>query len=139
MYTQSYLSTWLDWTTSKLGETFEEFSRRVTDNDGEESDNESSSNLEPVSWTIQKNSNSGIRSFKLTNNTLQKDWAIVESNKLGEEFSIAVTAHQGWDTDPESEIPYAICVSFEAVNKDVEIYESIRVENEIRIEEEVRV
>lgn len=138
MYTQSYLSTWLDWTTNRLGESFEDFSRRVTANDEGvvESDGE---NQESIQWTIQKNSNSGIKSFKLTNNTLQKDWAVVESNKLGEEFSIAITGHQGWDTDPESEVPYAICVSFEAVNSDIEIYESIRIENEIRIEEQVRV
>lgn len=87
----------------------------------------------------KKQVNLGISTFRLSDSTLQKDWAIVESNKLGQEFCVAVTAHQGWDNNPETEIPYAIAVSFESINKDVEVYESIRVENEVEIREEVRV
>lgn len=138
MYTKSYLSTWLDWKASKLGESYDTFCTRVMDESEVQSETDSNSAVS-IPWVIKNNSSQGIRSFKLSDSTLQKDWAKVESNQLGEEFCLAVTAHQGWDMDPDSEVPYAIIVSFEAVNKDVQIYEPIRVENQIMLRQEVEV
>lgn len=62
---------------------------------------------------------------------MQKSWCILESNQLTEEFSLAVVGHKGWNVKSDEDIPYALTVSFEALEADVEIYEAIRVENEI--------
>ncbi len=56
---------------------------------------------------------------------MQKDWAIVKSYDLCESFYIAVVGHEGWNNDPNATVPYALVVSFEAVNTNIPIYTSI--------------
>jgi len=50
--------------------------------------------------------------------------------------SFAIRGHKGWNRNQE-EIPYAFTVSFEAINQDIPIYESIRIENQVEIEVQI--
>jgi hypothetical protein len=118
-----YLSTWLDWKSSKLGESINDFRLRAMK---EESD------AEPVQgsvlpWTLQNSSSTGfVRNTKRSNGTVQKDWAIVKSNRLPNEFCIAVVGHQGWSRDPDSTARYALTVTLEIVGQEIAIYEPLR-------------
>ena len=58
---------------------------------------------------------------------------MVPSSQLTDAFCIAVRGHKGWGTLFRAK--YALAVSFEAVNEDIEIYEHIRVANELTVEE----
>ncbi|MDR3567112.1 MAG: S8 family peptidase [Syntrophobacteraceae bacterium] len=133
-----YLSTWLDWKTSKLGEGINDFRIRVmkdTEND-----------IEPLPgsvlpWTLQESPNSGfIRATKRNSGTVQKDWAIVRSNTLPDHFCIAVQGHQGWSRDPDSTARYALAVTFEIVGQEINIYDPLRtavIEVQAEVEAEV--
>lgn len=134
---RSYLSGWVDWHSSKFGESIEAFEQRLVSGDYNNEDEEDDINQEKIPWVIQSRANGGINNVKLNNNATQKDWAIVKSNKLSESFCIGVVGHNGWDKDLKSEMPYSIAVSFEAINKDVELYNEIRIENAIEIQVDV--
>jgi len=134
---RSYLSGWVDWHSSKFGESIEAFEQRLV-SVGYNNENEVDDiNQEKIPWVIQSRANGGINDVKLNNNAIQKDWTVIKSNKLTENFCIGVVGHTGWDKDLKSEIPYSIAVSFEAINKDVEIYNEIRIENPIEIQVDV--
>jgi subtilase family protein len=119
-----YLSTWVDWKSSKLGEGIDNFRMRVMK--GEES------NTEPLPgsvlpWTLHENSNWGfVQNTKRNNGTVQKDWAAVKSNALPDDFCIAVLGHKGWSRDPDSAARYAVAVTFEIVGQEIAIYEPLR-------------
>ncbi|OWR28513.1 hypothetical protein CDO73_18360 [Saccharibacillus sp. O23] len=131
-----YLSTWLDWRCSKIGEDINSFAERIlvtgsaVDDDGN------------FNWTIGEQSNHGqAKDFSRSYSTLQKDWTIVKSNQLTDSFCIAVRGHKGWDANIPAK--YSLVVSFEAVNQDIAIYELVRnvieiesLENEIELEVE---
>ena len=139
--THSYLSTWLDWKSSKLGESYNRFEKRIikyisTDEADEGGNNEAGS----IQWKIRERSDWGIiQNFKRQDSSLQKDWTIFKAYSLPEEFSIAVIGHQGWEKDINVEVPYSIAVSFEVTDLDVDVYNLIRIENEIEIEQEINV
>ncbi|GGG05576.1 S8 family peptidase [Paenibacillus abyssi] len=130
-----YLSTWLDWRCSKIGESIDSFAERIftkgasVDDDGN------------FKWVIGEQSNHGqAKDFSRSYNTLQKDWAIIKSNQLTDSFCIAVRAHKGWDANEAAR--YSLVVSFEAINQDIKIFEMIRnlVEVEIdSLEQEIEV
>lgn len=128
-----YLSTWLDWRCSKVGESLESFSKRILKTGAAVNDEGN------FSWIIGEQSNYGqATDFSRSYNTLQKDWTIVKSNQLTDSFCIAVRGHKGWDGNLPAK--YSLVVSFEAVNQDIEIYENIRslVEIELNnIEQEI--
>lgn len=135
--TKSYLSTWLDWTTSKIGESYSKFKdyalKEINENEtsynGDERDK-----LNNFNWKIKNRSDFGsVKDINRNNNSLQKDWAIIKSYELPEEISFAVRGHKGWDKN-KMEIPYAITVSIEILGANVPIYEAIRVENQIEIQ-----
>ncbi|WP_142786103.1 S8 family peptidase [Changchengzhania lutea] len=134
---RSYLSGWVDWHSSKLGESTDAFEKRLIAGDYNLEDEEDDINQENIPWTIQSRSNGGVNNVKLNSNTVQKDWAILKSNKLTENFCIGIVGHTGWDKDLKSEMPYSIAVSFEAINKDIELYNEIRIENAIEIQVDV--
>lgn len=152
--TNSYLSTWLDWETSRKGETQETFSDRILASKEQEmksSENADELNAEPekeekpkaesFKWTIATKGNDGeLQGVKRQDSTVQKDWCIEKSNQLPDEFLIAVKGHKGWQKDIDKEIPYSIVVSFEILNAEIDlnIYELISIENEVRVEQEVR-
>ena len=126
---KSYLSTWLDWCCSRIGEDYNTFARRVFETGGSIDDD---GNFE---WMIGDASNRGIiDDFSRKNGTLQKDWTIIKSNQLSDAFCIAVRAHKGWGALFKAK--YSLAVSFEAIDQDIPIYESIRSMVEVEVENE---
>ncbi len=81
-----------------------------------------------------------MKGFTRSAGTVQKDWAVISSNQLAESFYIAVVGHPGWDQSGNDQVPYALAVTFEAVDQDVEIYQSmVRINQQIgQLEVEVR-
>lgn len=149
---RGYLSTWLDWATSKLGESSFSFINRTVSMVEEEQDVEVLANGRDTSeessiagivipWTIRERSDWGdVKGFTRSAGTVQKDWAVISSNQLAESFYIAVVGHPGWDQSGNDQVPYALAVTFEAVDQDVEIYQSmVRINQQIgQLEVEVR-
>lgn len=134
--TKSYLSTWLDWNSSKIGETYAEFrdyALREIEGDSRTYDRESRLDLQSFDWRIKTRRDHGnVQGVNRNNSTVQKDWTIIKSHQLPEEISLIVRGHQGWDRNNE-EVPYSIAVSLEVLQGNIEIYESIKVLNEIDI------
>lgn len=124
---KGYLSTWLDWRCSKIGEQAEIFAQRIFQTNAA-IDDEGNFN-----WVIGERTNRGQASgFSRTKGTLQKDWCIIKSNQLSDAFCIAVRAHKGWGSLFKAK--YSLVVSFEAINQDIRIYEPIKTALETTIE-----
>lgn len=120
-----YLSTWVDWKSSKLGEGLNDFRLRALKGNDAEADSLPNSVLP---WTLHERSKAGfIRNIRRTAGTVQKDWAVVKSNTLPDHFCIAVVGHQGWSRDPDATAIYALAVSFEIVGREIAIYEPLRI------------
>jgi hypothetical protein len=133
-----YLSTWVDWKSSKLGEGINDFKVRAL--------KEEENDTEPLPgsvlpWTLHEKSDAGwIRDTRRNSGTVQKDWAIVKSNTLPDHFCIAVVGHQGWSHDPDSAARYALVVTFEILGQEISIYEPLRtavIELQAQVEAEV--
>lgn len=141
-----YLSTWVDWVTSKLGEGLNDFRVRAMKDEENEGEPLPGSTLP---WTLQDSSTTGlIRNTRRNSGTVQKDWAIVRSNALPSHFCIAVRGHQGWSRDPDTAAGYALAVTFEIVGQEISIYDPLRtavielqtqIETEVEVEMEVEV
>lgn len=138
----SYLSNWLEWKSSKYNEGFNSFRNRTVEyieSDGENDESgEIDEGVDVIKWVVRENpawSNNGINR---NNSTVQKSWVIIEPHQFAEDFSIAVVGHFGWDKNVESETPYALCVSFEALDIKMNIY-NILAEAQIDIESEQEV
>lgn len=126
-YIKGYLSTWLDWYCSRIGETAETFARRIFET-GSIIDDDGNFN-----WVIGEAINRGAaEGYSRKNGTLQKDWCIIKSNQLSDAFCIAVRGHKGWGGMFKAK--YSLAVSFEAINQDISIYEPIRTEIESVVE-----
>lgn len=140
--TKSYLATWLDWRSSRIGESSSAFQRRIIkyiDGDGNQDDDQGENVFQ---WKIRENPQWGtVKDCKRQDSSLQKDWAIIPAYNLPNEFSIGVIGHQGWDKDVTNEISYAIAVSFEILNSEVplNIYSLVETENKILLQTEVQV
>ena len=120
-YIRGYLSTWLDWVCSNKGETLENFTQRVIKT-GEHIDDGD------FDWTLHTQSNRGtVKKYSRQRQTLQKDWCVVKSSQLDETFCVAVRGHKGWGGLFKAK--YALAVSFEAIDQNIEIYENIRLSN----------
>lgn len=135
----SYLSNWLEWQSSKYNERFSSFRSRTIEY--LETDEESiEEGADSIKWIIRENpayTNNGINR---NNSTVQKSWAIIEPQQFAEEFSIAIVGHFGWDKNLESETPYALCVSFEVMDVEMNIYELLaQAQIEIEPEQEIEV
>ena len=131
-----YLSTWLDWKSSNRGEPLDTFRRRaMKTDDGSDDEGEGT----PFGWKIGSNPVHGtIKGASRSAGTVQKDWAIVKSNALPEDFCIAVVGHHGWSNDPDSAARYTLAVSVEMLGKEIPIYERLRVSVEkLRVEVEL--
>ena len=127
---RSYLSTWLDWVCSKKSETRSSFESRIfaADSTGQ--------NDGQFPWIIREQQNWGrAKNFARPQQTLQKDWCIVNASEFSDEFCIAVRGHKGWGSLFKAK--YTLAVSFEAIDQDVEIYEHIRLNNAVTVESEV--
>ena len=125
---KGYLSTWLEWSCSRLGEDYDTFKNRIFLTGRRDELDEGDLN-----WMIGSQRNYGqAENFSKKLNTVQKDWAIIQSSNLPEDFCVAVRAHQGWsDKFPAN---YSLVVTFEAVNRDLELYNEIRQAIEVEIE-----
>ncbi len=126
---KGYLSTWVDWICSRKDEHPDSFVRRIFETGGSVDD---SGNFD---WILGESRGKGkgqVSDLSRNHGTLQKDWCIIKSNQLTDEFGIAVRGHKGWGSFFKAK--YSLAVSFEAVNQDIAIYEAIKVLNEIEIE-----
>jgi hypothetical protein len=134
-----YLSTWVDWKSSKLGESLSSFRSRALK---EEEAEESAAAGDTLRWKLATRTDHGdIEGAKRNSGTVQKDWAIIKSFQLPESFCIAVMGHQGWSKDPDSEAKYSLAVSFEVIGREISIYDALRVaienlQNELEAEVE---
>ena len=133
-----YLSTWVDWKSSKLGEGINDFRVRALKEEENDADPLPGSVLP---WTLHEKSDAGwIRDTKRNSGTVQKDWAVVKSNTLPDHFCIAVVGHQGWSHDPDSAARYALAVTFEILGQEIAIYEPLRtavIELQTQVETEI--
>ena len=128
---RQYLSCRLDWKCSKKGEPEGAFRRSLF------ADIESDSiKYEYLPWMLRNDDYGQIPEVRRNHGTLQKDWAIVKGRDLPEDFLIGVVGHPGWDKANQYPAKFALAVSFEAVNRDIEIYEEVRVLlDNIRVQE----
>ena len=137
-----YLSTWVDWKSSKLGEGINDF--RVRALRDEENEGEPLPGA-VLPWTLHEKSDAGfIRDTRRNSGTVQKDWAVVKSNTLPDHFCIAVVGHQGWSRDPDSSARYALVVTLEILGQEIAIYEPLRtavieLQTEIEVETEAEI
>lgn len=120
-----YLSTWVDWKSSKLGESLDSFRTRALREDGQDSAVVDGAVLP---WALHERESDGlIRTARRNSGTVQKDWAVVKSHALPEHFCIAVVGHEGWNHDPDAEAAYALAVTLEIQGQEIPIYEPLRV------------
>lgn len=137
-----YLSTWVDWKSSKLGESLSSFRARVLKHEEAE---ENAATGDTLRWTLATRSDHGdVEGAKRSSGTVQKDWAVVKSFQLPDTFCIAVMGHRGWSKDPDSEARYSLAVSFEVIGREIPIYDDLRVaveelQAELEAEAEVEV
>ncbi len=128
---RNYLSTWVDWKSSKIGESYDSFRTRIL-RDGARGVNDGEGE---IPWMLRERDHWGnITGVKRSIGTVQKDWAYLNSNQFPEDFCIGVIGHPGWDKDVDSSAKYSLAVSFDAINSDIEIYSSIEVAVEAIIE-----
>ncbi len=119
-----YLSTWVDWKSSKLGEGLQDFRARALKDEDPGAVPLAGSTFP---WTLHEMPDWGlIRDVRRSGGTVPKDWAIVKSNTLPDHFCIAVVGHQGWSFDPDSTARYALAVSLEVMGQEIAIYEPLR-------------
>jgi hypothetical protein len=118
------MSTWVDWKSSRLWEELDSFRDRALKNQETAADLMAGSTLP---WTLQTQADVGlVRGVRRNTGTVQKDWAIVKSSDLPDQFCIAVVGHQGWSHDPDSTASYSLVVTFEILGQEIQIYEPLR-------------
>ncbi len=131
-----YLETWLDWRASGRDEPQSHFKDRMEGN--------AVRSHPGLPWSIHQQAQYGEVDVSRDRGSLQKDWVVLESNEIPEEFSIAIRAHAGWNHKEGGGLAkYCLVVSFEALDVDLPIYTSIEaavrgeVESETRTEGEI--
>lgn len=123
-----YLSTWVDWKSSKLGESIASFHNRAVKEDDPNEDSDAGASGSVLPWTLHERSSHGlIRNAKRSSGTVEKDWAVVSSNQLSEHFCIAVVGHEGWNPDPDASARYCLAVTLEIQGQEIKIYNPLRV------------
>ena len=121
-----YMSTWLDWICSKIGETEDTFRQRLFETDTSIQDDGA------FNWAIRERDDWGdLKGFNRKAQTLQKDWCTLRSSQLSDAFCVAVRGHEGWGSLYKAK--YALSVSFEAIDQNIEIYNPIRLCNQVEI------
>ncbi|WP_316754579.1 S8 family peptidase [Pedobacter aquatilis] len=136
---RSYLSTWLTWDSSKLGQSVQSFQSDVLKDMVDSSldqDDQEPEDPHSIKWCIWSHSNWGkIKDLRRQASANQKDWTVLKSFDLPSELSFAVIGRKGWENDLHKEIPYSFVVSFEILNAEIEIYEIMQ---KVNIEVPVR-
>ena len=137
---RGYLATWLDWISSRKGESLEAFLSRALKSD----DDPVQEGAGSLGWTVHTQPQWGLPGVKRGIGTVQKDWAITKSNALPDDLCIAVRGHQGWSSDPDSVARYTLVVTFEIAGQELSIYEPLRTavlelqsQIEVEMEEEI--
>lgn len=140
----SYLSTWLEWKSSRYGENFNSFRVRTLEylEQDLEQNGEPEAGDKAIQWVIRENPkwSSNVK-INRNNSTVQKSWVIIDPYQFGEDFSLAIIGHVGWDKNQQNTVPYALTVSFEALGTELPIYELMsraqvpEISAEIEIEE----
>ena len=135
-----YLATWLDWISNGRGEAFSDFRDRAVKRDTDPPKSPGA-----FGWMIESRGNWGaIPDIRRNVGTVQKDWAVIKSNALRDDFCIAVRGHQGWSRDPDAIARYTLAVTFDIVGQEIPIYEPLRtavleLQSEVQAEIEVEV
>jgi hypothetical protein len=122
----SYLSTWLEWKSSKYNENFNSFRNRTLQylDQGEQQEEDLEEGDAAIRWIVRENPkfNRNVN-INRNNSTVQKSWALIHPHQFTDDFSISIIGHTGWDKNLENEIPYALTISFEAVGVELPVYE----------------
>lgn len=117
-----YNSVWIDWVSSRKGESFKSFENRTVF----DSDDKMKDGHEEFKWFIGEATNRGlVEGIRRQNGTLQKDWIETPASDMSHDFCIAVRGHKGWNSDPEATAKYSLVVTIESVGKNIPIYQSI--------------
>lgn len=131
---RGYLGVWLDWRSSKKRELFDTFkARALKDSDGGDGIDDGN-----FRWRLgnRKENDGRLNGACRKNGTVQKDWTVTESYELPDTFGIVIRGHKGWDrNNKDATAKFALAVSFEAIGREVEIYEKIKV----AVDQEVKV
>ncbi|MEQ8364295.1 MAG: S8 family peptidase [Cyclobacteriaceae bacterium] len=132
----SYLANWLEWQSSKHNESFNSFRNRTIEllETGEAAANVDEG-VDVIKWVLRENPAWSTNGINRNNSTIQKSWTFIEPQQFNDEFGIAVIGHVGWDKSLENGIDYALCVSFEAIDTEINLYE-IMAQAQIEIEPE---
>jgi len=131
-----YLETWLDWRSSGRDEPVDLFAERM--------ERKRKNKFKGFPWTIHQDAQHGEVDASRDKGSVQKDWFVLESNELPEEFAIAIRAHTGWNHKEGGGLArYCLVVSFEALDLNLPVYASIeavvRAEVEAAVETEVNI
>lgn len=138
----NYLSNWLEWKSSKYNEKFNSFRNRTIEylEEDEAGGDEIQEANDTIKWIIRENPAWGKNGINRNNSTVQKSWVIIEPHQFAEEFSIAIIGHLGWEKDIENETKYAVCVSFEVLDVQMNIYDILsQAQVEIEPEQEIEI
>lgn len=140
----NYLSNWLEWQSSKYNERFNSFRNRTIDyletDEASLEAGEIEEGADSIKWIIRENPAWTSNGINRNNSTVQKSWAIIEPHQFAEEFSVAIIGHSGWDKNLENEIQYALCVSFEVLDVQMNIYNLLaQAQIQIEAEQEIEV
>lgn len=122
---RGYLSTWADWKSCCKNESYESFAARVVEELNGQAPRDSNAQID---WMLREDARSGqIRQVNRSIGTLQKDWVVMPAHELPSDLSIAVFGHRGWDKNSEMKARYALAVSIESLDGDLELYAPIQV------------
>ncbi|MEZ4798164.1 MAG: hypothetical protein R2809_00005, partial [Flavobacteriales bacterium] len=133
-----YLAGWVEWRSSKYNEPLSTFRQRtVSILEEGESEEDQQQDHDSIKWVLRENKNwsPGIE-ISRNNSTAQKSWTILQPHQFAEEFGISIIGHQGWEKDISIGIPYSLCVSFEVLDAEMDIY-NIMSEAQVVIEPEI--
>lgn len=120
----SYLSTWLEWHSSKYNERFQSFRNRTIEYLEQEGQfDPGGEDGGAIKWCLRENPAWAENGINRNNSTVQKSWTTIQPHQFADNFNIAVIGHASWDRNLENEVPYALCISFEILGVETPIYQ----------------
>ncbi|MBE7156905.1 MAG: S8 family peptidase [Rhodospirillales bacterium] len=122
---KGYQAVWLDWIASNLRESLPRFTSRMWNDMPPPS---GADNTESINWMLSDRRSTGQTVDIRRQGAVQKDWAVVSGFDLPDSFAIAVRGHRGWNGgDATATANFALVVSIEAEDPQVEVYEPVRI------------
>jgi hypothetical protein len=120
---RGYLSTWLDWKSSCMQESFNSFAARIVQELDGMAENDAG---EQIGWMLRERAGWGqVAEARRSVGTLQKDWAFLHAHELPADLCIAIRGHKGWDKNSEDKAKYALAVSIESLGNELVVYSPI--------------